>query len=315
MARALLGLRTLLGLGKASPHGRSRSTSSRNVMMRVTLDAQHATPLRLALIRDCGDQQWTMRVAPLPGTGRVRLSLYLPKEAVNGAIQRLAHLAPAAELGQLLEIPDAPTHAWRDLMHADPTPRAESPDYRAESAVKGDTVAQLLSPDHVLLGLDVADRETLFAQFGRFCEQHYDLPATSVTAGLAARETLGSTGLGQGVAVPHGQISMLRQAMAFYIRPAKPIPFDAPDGKPVSDVIVLLVPEWANSTHLRLLADVAQRFCDHRFRELLHGCLDARAVCQLFASYEAADDAERHAPHTDPAGHSGAVVKLFRSRR
>jgi PTS system nitrogen regulatory IIA component len=80
-------------------------------------------------------------------------------------------------------------------------------------------------------------------------------------------------------------------------------------------VIVLLVPEWANSTHLRLLADVAQRFCDHRFRELLHGCLDARAVCQLFASYEAADDAERHAPHTDPAGHSGAVVKLFRSRR
>jgi PTS system nitrogen regulatory IIA component len=284
-------------------------------MMRVTLDAQHATPLRQALTRDCGDQQWTIRVAPLHGTGRVRLSLYLPKDAVNGAIQRLAHLKPAAEVGQLLEIPDAPTDAWRDLMHGESQPRADSPDFRAESAVKGDTVAQLLSPHHVLLGLEVADRETLLAEFGRYCEQHYDLPATSVAAVLAAREALGSTGLGQGVAVPHGQIRILRQAMAFYVRPAKPIPFDAPDGKPVSDVVVLLVPEWANSTHLRLLADVAQRFCDHQFRELLHDCRDARAVCQLFASYEAADDAERNAPYADSAGHPGAGDKLFRSRR
>ncbi|WP_244306404.1 PTS sugar transporter subunit IIA [Paraburkholderia lacunae] len=262
-------------------------------MMRVTLDAQHATPLRQALIRDCGDQPWTIRVAPLHGTGRVQLSLYLPKDAVNAAIQRVAHLAPAAEVGQLLEIPEAPTDAWSDLIHAESPPRADSPGHRIDTAAEGDTVAQLLSPDHVLLGLDVADRETLFTQFGHFFEQHYGLPATSVTTGLAAREALGSTGLGQGVAVPHGQIKTLRRAMAFYVRPAKPIPFDAPDGKPVSDVVVLLVPEWANSTHLRLLANVAQRFCDHQFRELLHGCLDARAVCQLFASYEAADEAER----------------------
>lgn len=295
MTRALVGLRTLLGLGKASPHGPSRSAPGRNVMMRVTLDAQHATPLRQALIRDCGDQSWTIRVAPLHGTGRVRLSLYLPKDAVNGAIQRVAHLAPAADVGQLLEIPDAPTDAWRDLMHAGSESRADSPGHRADTAVKGGTIAQLLSPAHVLLGLDVADREALFAQFGRFFEQHHGLPATSVTEGLAAREALGSTGLGLGVAVPHGQIRTLREAMAFYVRPVKPIPFDAPDGKPVTDVVVLLVPEWANSTHLRLLADVAQRFCDHQFRALLHGCLDARAVCQLFASYEAADDAERSA--------------------
>ncbi|HEX7911927.1 MAG TPA: PTS sugar transporter subunit IIA [Paraburkholderia sp.] len=287
MTRALVGLRTLLGMGKTPPDGRSRAAPSRNVMMRVTLDAQHATPLRQALIRDCGDQQWTIRIAPLHGTGRVRLSLYLPREAVNGAIQRLAHLAPAAEMGQLLEIPAAPTDAWRDLMDGEPHARADS----LGAAEKGGTLAQLLSPPHVLLGLEAADRETLFAQFGQFFEQHYELPATAVTAGLTAREALGSTGLGQGVAVPHGQIRALRQAMAFYVRPAKPIPFDAPDGKPVGDVVVLLVPEWANSTHLRLLADVAQRFCDHQFRELLHGCLDQRAVCQLFASYEEADGA------------------------
>jgi nitrogen PTS system EIIA component len=315
MTRALVGLRTLLGLGglgKPHPHGRSRATPSRNVMMRVTLDAQHATPLRQALIRDCGDQQWTIRVAPLHGTGRVRLSLYLPRDAVNGAIQRLAHLAPAAEVGRLLEIPDAPTDAWRDLMEGG-LPRTASPADGVDAAEKGNTLAQLLSPHHVLLGLDVADRETLFAQFGRFIEQHYGLPATSVSAGLTAREALGSTGLGQGIAVPHGQIRTLRQAMAFYVRPATPIPFDAPDGQPVSDVVVLLVPEWANSTHLRLLADVAQRFCDHRFRELLHGCLDPRAVCQLFASYEEADAAERGTSHSDLAHQAGAVGKRVRA--
>ena len=155
-------------------------------MMRVTLDAQHATPLRQALIRDCEDQQGTIRVAPLHGTGRVRLSLYLPKEAVNGAIQRLAHLAPAAEVGRLLEIPDSPTDAWRDLMDGEPLPRANSPAVGVEAAEKGDTLAQLLSPHHVLLGLDVADPEALFAQFGRFFEQPYGLSATSVTAGHGA---------------------------------------------------------------------------------------------------------------------------------
>jgi PTS system nitrogen regulatory IIA component len=188
-------------------------------------------------------------------------------------------------------------------MNGEALPRADSPADGVEADKNADTLAQLLSPHHVLLGLDAVDRETLFAQFGHFLEQHYGLSAASVTAGLAAREALGSTGLGQGVAVPHGQIRALRHAMAFYVRPATSIPFDAPDGKPVSDVIVLLVPEWANSTHLRLLADVAQRFCDHQFRELLHGCLDAGAVCQLFSSYEEGDRTERSASHSDPARH------------
>jgi nitrogen PTS system EIIA component len=55
---------------------------------------------------------------------------------------------------------------------------------------------------------------------------------------------------------------------------------------------VLLVPESANSTHLHLLADVAQRFCDHHFREQLHACVDAQAVRQLFVGYNP-PDAER----------------------
>jgi PTS system nitrogen regulatory IIA component len=127
---------------------------------------------------------------------------------------------------------------------------------------------------------------------GRFCEQRFGLPAATVIAGLEARESLGSTALGQGVAVPHGRIKGLRRAITLYVRPTTPIPFDAPDGNPVGDVVVLLVPETANSTHLHLLADVAQRFCDHHFREQLHPCVDAQAVRQLFVGYNP-PDAER----------------------
>lgn len=295
MTHPMTSLRAFLGSGKSAARPRPHATAGRNVMMHVTLDAQHATPLRQALIRDCGDQPWTIRVAPLAGTGRVRLSLYMPKTAVNGAIQRVAHIAPTAELGQLFEVPDAPTDVWRGLMHAESAPRVSASNEadgtavaEADPELAGGAIAQLMSRDHVLLGLEVPDREALFVELGRFFEQRYALPAAAVTAGLAAREALGSTGLGQGVAVPHGQIKGLREAMVLYIRPATPIAFDAPDGKPVSDIVALLVPKWANTTHLRLLADVAERFCDHQFREQLHACSDAQTVCQLFVEYDAA---------------------------
>jgi len=289
MTHTLAALRALFASGKLSTHRQSPPAPGRNVMMHVTLDAQHATPLRQALIRDCAGQSWTIRLVPLYGTGRVRLSLYLPKEAVSGAIQRVANLAPNAELGQLFEVPHAPTVAWRDLMHPASPPSVDPAGQSAEMASGTDALAQLLTQEHVLLGLYVDGRESLFVHLGRFCEQRFGLPAATVIAGLEARESLGSTALGQGVAVPHGQIKGLRRAIALYVRPVTPIPFDAPDGSPVSDVVVLLVPESANSTHLHLLADVAQRFCDHHFREQLHACVDAQAVCQLFVGYNAPD--------------------------
>src|SRR5258706_2915346 len=244
MPHSLTALRALFGLDRVPvPRGRSRHEPGRDVLMHVTLDAQHVTPLRQALTRDCGDQPWTIRVAPLPGTDRMRLSLYLPRTAVDGAMQRVAHLAPAAEVGQLVEIPHAPTDAWRDLIRAGVRPRRDARAQREEAAPQGDTIAQLLREEHVLLGLDVADRDALFVQLGRFVEQRYGLVEETVTARLAAREALGSTGLGQGVAGPHGQIEGLRQAIVLYARTVTPIAFDAPDGKPGSDVVMLLVPQ------------------------------------------------------------------------
>ncbi len=164
---------------------------------------------------------------------------------------------------------------------------------RKERGTGEESIAHLLTEDHVLLNVEVTDRESLFAHLAQFLVQHYGYEPAAVMAGLAARESLGSTALGQGVAVAHGQIKGVHEALALYVRPSMPIPFDAPDGRPVTDVVVLFIPEWANMTHLHLLAEVAECFCDYRFRERLHACADPRAVCELFADFDAQVAAER----------------------
>ncbi|MFC0397388.1 PTS sugar transporter subunit IIA [Paraburkholderia rhizosphaerae] len=330
MAHPLAGLRALLKRSRpenrAENHTRSGREPGRNVMLHVTVDAQHTTPFREALIRDCGNQQWTLRVAPLRDSGRVRLSLYLPKADVGHAMRRLSQLTPDAEVGQVVEIPDTPSDAWRSLIQAEAqgdVPRPKHAGARSADAVLTEprdrssratdaqvaaaaaeamienilptqpSLAQLLPASHVLLGLRVDGREQLFAQLSQSFETLGDVPAGTVTAGLASREALGSTGLGRGIAVPHGHIENLAQPMAIYARLAEPIAFDAPDGQPVSDVVALLVPQWADSAHLHLLAEVAQCFCDHQFRDRLHECVDPAAVCRLFSGRETLEHAAR----------------------
>ncbi|MBP0595836.1 PTS sugar transporter subunit IIA [Paraburkholderia sp. LEh10] len=312
MKHSLADLKALFGLKQRAVHRASQSAAGRDVVMRITLDAQHAMPLRQALIRDCAGQSWTIRMTPLHGTDRVRLILYLPRSALKEAMQRVTHLAPTAEIAQLLEVPDAPTDTWSKLMQHPEPPHGDAHARHQDRAASKDAIAHLLTEDHVLLDLAVASREALFTHLAQFIEQRYGLEAAAVMAGLAAREALGSTALGQGVAVPHGQITGLQEALALYVRPAAPIPFDAPDGRPVTDLVVLFVPEWANMTHLHLLAEVAERFCDQRFREQLHACADPRAVCRLFADFEAQDAAERDARHTTPRDIPSAVVKPLR---
>jgi nitrogen PTS system EIIA component len=105
---------------------------------------------------------------------------------------------------------------------------------------------------------------------------------------LIAREECGSTGIGHGVAIPHARIKGLARPLGVYIQTCLPIPFDAPDGKPVSDLIVLLVPEQAAQQHLRLLAEVAEIFADGRLRQQLHATTDPAEVHRLLADWHPA---------------------------
>jgi PTS system nitrogen regulatory IIA component len=148
-------------------------------------------------------------------------------------------------------------------------------------------IAQFLSPDRIRIDLDASTRSRAFEEVGQICTVDAGLDATLIVESLDAREKLGSTGLGQGIAFPHARVKGLRLPLASFIRLRPPISFDAPDGKPVSELLVLLVPEQATEAHLELLADAAQMFRDRRFRDYLRNQSDATGVYRTFADWPA----------------------------
>jgi len=143
-------------------------------------------------------------------------------------------------------------------------------------------IAELLPAGNILLDLDAGSKTRLFEAVGALFEANHGVPRKTVVDSLLAREKLGSTGLGQGVAIPHGRIRGLVQAQGAFVRLKSPIPFDAPDGKPVAHVFVLLVPEQATEKHLQLLSELAQMFSETRFREGLAEPADAAGVHAKF---------------------------------
>src|SRR5947207_8404495 len=139
-------------------------------------------------------------------------------------------------------------------------------------------VGKLLSPSHVLVDLQASSKKRLFEQAGLLFENHDGIARSQVFDSLFARERLGSTGLGQGVAIPHGRIKGLKDALCAFIRLAQPVPFDAPDANPVTLVFVLLVPEQATEKHLQILSELAQIFSDKAQREAMAQAPDAAAL-------------------------------------
>src|SRR6187402_1950697 len=95
-------------------------------------------------------------------------------------------------------------------------------------------IAKLLPAQNVVLDLDVSSKKRVFEHAGLLFENNQNVARSQVFDSLFAREKLGSTGLGQGIAIPHGRIKGLKDALGAFVRLSQPVPFDAPDGKPVS---------------------------------------------------------------------------------
>ena len=143
-------------------------------------------------------------------------------------------------------------------------------------------LTNLLSASRVLLDFDASSKKRVFEQAGMLFESHLGLARSIVFDSLFAREKLGSTGLGQGIAIPHGRIKGLKQAAGAFLRLATPVPFDSPDGRPVNLLFILLVPEQATEEHLQILSELAQRFSERPFRDKLMAAPDAAAIVALF---------------------------------
>jgi PTS system nitrogen regulatory IIA component len=152
-------------------------------------------------------------------------------------------------------------------------------------------ISKLLAEPNVLLDLDVASKKRVFEQAGLLFENNNQIARSQVFDSLFAREKLGSTGLGQGIAIPHGRIKGLKEAVGALIRLKQAIAFDAPDGQPVSLVFVLLVPEKATDLHLQILSELAQMFSDKSLREKLLTGSNAAEIHRLIRDW---------APHAAP---------------
>ncbi|MBV8029994.1 MAG: PTS IIA-like nitrogen regulatory protein PtsN [Betaproteobacteria bacterium] len=147
-------------------------------------------------------------------------------------------------------------------------------------------IAKLLPAANVITDLQVSSKKRLFEQAGLVFENQHGVGRSLVFDSLFAREKLGSTGLGQGVAIPHGRIKGLKDALCAFFRLAQPVPFDAPDGQPVTLVFVLLVPEQATEKHLHMLSELAQMFSDKAQREAMAQASDAASLHRLITSWE-----------------------------
>lgn len=142
---------------------------------------------------------------------------------------------------------------------------------------------QWLQPQDIVLDVDVWDRrralELAAARIGR----GNGLNPAPILRALWRREQVGSTAVGQGVAIPHARIAGIARPLTLFMRPKMAMEFDAPDGKPVSSLLVIMVPaDGATDDHLQLLALVAQAFSDPSFRARLAAASDAKEVAAIF---------------------------------
>jgi PTS system nitrogen regulatory IIA component len=163
---------------------------------------------------------------------------------------------------------------------------AYTPPLRALGRFAMNQISRLLPASNVVLDMPASSKKRVFEQVGLLFENQQGIGRATVFDSLFARERLGSTGLGQGVAIPHGRIKGLKEATAAFVRLSEPIPFDAPDGRPVSILVVLLVPEQATQQHLDILSELAQMLSDRAFRDSLLAATDPSVAHTLLAQWE-----------------------------
>jgi nitrogen PTS system EIIA component len=149
-------------------------------------------------------------------------------------------------------------------------------------------LAAILPANQVLASVDATSKKRAFEEAGLLFENQHSLSRALVTDSLFARERLGSTGLGHGVAIPHGRIKGLKAPMAAMFSLVSPIGFDAPDEQPVSLLIFLLVPEAATQKHLEILSEIAEMLSDAPLRERLKAAPDASVLHGLIAQWRSA---------------------------
>jgi PTS system nitrogen regulatory IIA component len=146
-------------------------------------------------------------------------------------------------------------------------------------------LTNLFALDRIALDNPSKNRAEAFAAAGKLFAQQTGLEAQAVVEFLNAREDLGSTALGAGVAIPHGRVKGLKHPIAAFLKLNQAIEFAAPDGEAVSTLIFLLVPEKATQQHLEILSSIAQLLSDQDARKSLASESNPEKVYQLLQTW------------------------------
>jgi PTS system nitrogen regulatory IIA component len=147
-------------------------------------------------------------------------------------------------------------------------------------------ISKLLSARDIVLDVPATSKKRLLEHAALLFENEHRLERNKVFDSLFARERLGSTGLGQGVAIPHGRIKALKSPLIAVMRAESAVPFESPDGQPVRLLVVLLVPEHATEEHLEILSELAEILSDTNVRESLLTAKDPASIFRLLSNWE-----------------------------
>ena len=144
----------------------------------------------------------------------------------------------------------------------------------------------ILDPKGIVLGAKARNKAEALADIGALAHRAYDLDAAQVTAVLEQRESLGSTGFGRGIAIPHGRLDELASPVVLLLRPAKPLAWDAVDELPVDFIAALLSPTTGGATHLKALAELSRMLRDGALLDKMRGAGDSDSLFALIEGHE-----------------------------
>jgi PTS system nitrogen regulatory IIA component len=139
-------------------------------------------------------------------------------------------------------------------------------------------LADLIGPEGIVPALKVKTKKQLLQDLSARAARLTGLAERDIFDMLLQRERLGSTGLGQGIAIPHGKLAGLKRIVGIFARLAEPVDFDAVDGDPVDIVFLLLAPEGAGADHLKALARISRLLREGHAVDKLRASKDAAAL-------------------------------------
>ena len=139
----------------------------------------------------------------------------------------------------------------------------------------------LLTPDAVIASLRVNGKKQVLQELSDRAAEVSGLPAREIFDSILQRERLGPTGVGDGIAIPHGKLAKCRRIFGVFARLERPIDFEALDGLPVDLIFLLIAPESAGADHLKALATIARKLRNPNLAAQLRATRDASAIYSM----------------------------------